>query len=304
MMHYELEHVVCNYCSSDKYSVTYQKKGTAVPIQFNIVKCEVCGLVYVNPRVKEEQSVNLYNHSYYHGEGIDKSFTGSDTKKEIDAKLLAKCIKDNFINTELTNIKLLDVGGGEGLVSWYAKQMGFDTLLVDISAEAVRKAKERNINVHKGTITEKYFDSQINKYDVIVALEVVEHLYDPMIFFKRVFQLLKKGGIFIYTTGNYNETRIDKDKWGYLQIPEIHLYYYTPKTIINYLTAAGFCEYIDPYKYYYKNNICVRILSKIGIANTYIKTKPASIIEKVIYSFLFKNIEIMLGRKRLPFARK
>ena len=169
MMHYELEHVVCNYCSSDKYSVTYQKKGTAVPIQFNIVKCEVCGLVYVNPRVKEEQSVNLYNHSYYHGEGIDKSFTGSDTKKEIDAKLLAKCIKDNFINTELTNIKLLDVGGGEGLVSWYAKQMGFDTLLVDISAEAVRKAKERNINVHKGTITEKYFDSQINKYDVIVV---------------------------------------------------------------------------------------------------------------------------------------
>ena len=301
---YILEQTSCNLCGSTNSQVLFKIKGALLPVLFHVVKCKFCGLAYVNPRVKKEDAVNFYNEEYYKGSGIDSKFIGSHKEKENDSKLLVKSILENFVSTHSRNYKLLDVGGGEGLVSKYAKEFGFDPLLVELSDNAIIKAAENNIPYYKGEITDKYFDSHRGFYDVIVALEVIEHLYDPLSFIKKVYQLLKLGGVFIYTTGNFEETFFSGKKWKYMSVPEIHIHYFTPKTIKAYFKIAGFKHFIDPYKYYISNDLGTKILTKLMITDLNKDTKPKSIFEMFFYSFFFKYFKFVIGRRRLPFAVK
>ncbi|MBW1973556.1 MAG: class I SAM-dependent methyltransferase [Deltaproteobacteria bacterium] len=177
-------------------------------------------------------------------------------------------------------------------------------MMCETSNSAIKRAKKREIPCFNGEITNKFFDKYLGSFDVIIALELIEHLYDPMTFLHRVYQLLNPGGVYIYTTGNFQETRLLGRRWGYLNIPEGHLYFFTPRTIKLYLRKVGFKRYLSPYKFYYKYNVAVRFLSKFGFLNVNKDVQPRSFVEKIIYCYLFKAIESILGRTRLPFAIK
>jgi len=299
-----MEYVACNLCGRDESAIVYHKKGKTIPIIYYIVKCRNCGLVYVNPRLTKAYLEKLYTDDYYEGKGFDAHFMGSDKFKEDNAQLLVNCLKNAILNNKVKP-KLLEVGGGDALISYFALKAGFDALMCDISKDAIERANKRGVPCVNGEITNRFFDTQVGLYDVVVALEVIEHLYDPMAFFCRVYQLLKPGGVFIYTTGNFQETRFWGRRWGYLDIPEGHLYFFTPKTIKIYFGKAGFSAYLDPYQFYYKRNVAVRLMSKFGLVKEEKNSvQPESFIEKIIYVYLFKGIELLLGRHRLQFVIK
>jgi len=236
---------------------------------------------------------------------LTPAFVGSNEQKEKDARLLVNTIERiNKPQDHRESIKVLEVGGGEGLISFYGLKKGFNVLMCDLSAAAVKRAQERGVPAYRGEITDTYFNNYECQFDAIVALEVIEHIYDPMNFFRRVYQLLKPSGVFVYTTGNFQETRFLGRRWGYLNIPEVHLYFYTPKTIKQYFKIAGFSKFLDPYKFYYKYNVAVRLMSKIGVIYNEEQPIPSSILENITYKYMFKLLEGFLGRLRLPFAQK
>ncbi len=298
-----MEYVPCNFCGCDDSKLLYRKRGRTIPETFHIVRCRKCGLAYVNPRLKKDISIGLYNDDYYDGKGIDNSFNGANRKKQRDAIILARCLKES-IPRRSGGLNLLDVGGGEGLVSEAAKKLGFDALVCDISETAVHRAKQKGLECYKGELLDDFFNEYIGLFDVIVALEVIEHVYDPKAFLARVCGLLKPGGVFIYTTGNFQETRFLGGRWGYMDIPESHIYFFTPDMIHKYLIGAGFSGFLDPYRYYTKANFGVRVLSKLGLLDINRHTCPGSLLEKALYSYGFKCAEWLLGRTRLPFAVK
>jgi len=176
--------------------------------------------------------------------------------------------------------------------------------MCETSKSAIKRAKKRGVPCFNGEITNTFFDEYLGWYDVIIALEVIEHLYDPMTFLHRVYQVLKPGGVFIYTTGNFQETRFFGRRWGYLNIPEEHLYFFTPRKIELYLRKVGFKRFLSPYKFYYKHNVAVKFMSQIGFLNVNKNVQPQSFVEKIMYCYIFKAIEGILGRTRLPFAIK
>ncbi|MCK5086823.1 MAG: hypothetical protein KAQ90_04850, partial [Melioribacteraceae bacterium] len=61
----KLEKVNCNLCGSDNYNVRYIKDG------YNIVQCNVCEMVYINPRLSPQAISDLYHEDYFHGKGFD-----------------------------------------------------------------------------------------------------------------------------------------------------------------------------------------------------------------------------------------
>jgi ubiquinone/menaquinone biosynthesis C-methylase UbiE len=81
----------------------------------------------------------------------------------------------------VTDEPVLDVAGGDGLVlSLLRERKGFTRLtLLDVSPVAVEKAQRKNLEARVADIT-KPFPFPDNTFGTACALDVLEHLYDPL----------------------------------------------------------------------------------------------------------------------------
>ena len=123
-------------------------------------------------------------------------------------------IKENIINTfnlknkkdnPLSKIKILDVGCGGGLLSEPLSRLGAEVFGIDASDNNIKIAK---LHAKKSNLNIKYFCSSPekfkikNEFDVILNMEIVEHVEDVDFFLKSCSKLLKKGGIMFVATLN------------------------------------------------------------------------------------------------------
>jgi 2-polyprenyl-6-hydroxyphenyl methylase/3-demethylubiquinone-9 3-methyltransferase len=73
----------------------------------------------------------------------------------------------------------------------------------EISKYAYECVKRSGYNVYFGEIyDEKFLEKYANHFDIVTAIEVLEHLYEPKRCIQAIYTVLRKGGIFFYTTGN------------------------------------------------------------------------------------------------------
>ena len=122
-------------------------------------------------------------------------------------------IKENIIKTfhlelnktPLKNIKILDIGCGGGLLSEPMCRLGADVTGIDASDKNINIAK---IHSKKNNLRINYICSSPeklnvkNKFDVILNMEIVEHVEDVNFFLKSCSNLLKKDGIMFIATLN------------------------------------------------------------------------------------------------------
>ncbi len=122
-------------------------------------------------------------------------------------------IKENIIKTfklenkkkPLNNIKILDVGCGGGLLSEPMCRLGAKVTGIDASDKNINVAK---IHSKKNNLKIDYFCSSPenfeikDKFDVILNMEIVEHVEDVSFFLKSCNNLLKKNGIMFIATLN------------------------------------------------------------------------------------------------------
>ena len=127
--------------------------------------------------------------------------------------LRVKYIKDSIIKHysiekkkfPLSKIKILDIGCGGGLISEPMCRLGANVTGIDASQNNIKIAKAHlkknklKIN-YKCTSPEKL--SIIEKFDVILNLEIVEHVEDVELFVEKSSKLLKKGGLMFVATIN------------------------------------------------------------------------------------------------------
>ncbi|MDP5109771.1 MAG: bifunctional 2-polyprenyl-6-hydroxyphenol methylase/3-demethylubiquinol 3-O-methyltransferase UbiG [Rickettsiaceae bacterium] len=107
----------------------------------------------------------------------------------------------------LKNIKLLDIGSGGGLVCKPMYEFGADVTGIDANEHntkaAMAYARERNLDIkYINNTVENYILKNNEKYDVILCLEVIEHVANPKEFVQNISKLLKHDGILIFSTIN------------------------------------------------------------------------------------------------------
>lgn len=104
-------------------------------------------------------------------------------------------------------LSLLDVGCGGGLLSEPMCRMGFDVTGLDASAKNIGTAKAHaasgtlNINYQNATVEQLALE-QPSGFDVVLTMEVIEHVSDPEAFLKTCASLVKPGGLLFVATLN------------------------------------------------------------------------------------------------------
>ena len=124
-----------------------------------------------------------------------------------------KYIKENIINDFNINIKekplkglnILDIGCGGGLLSEPMSRLGAKVVGIDASKKNIEIAK---YHLKKSKLPIKYFNASpenfvLNKkFDVILNMEIVEHVENVDFFIKESTKFLKKSGIMFIATLN------------------------------------------------------------------------------------------------------
>jgi len=97
--------------------------------------------------------------------------------------------------------KILDFGCGTGIHSKILKEKGANVKGFDISPEMVEIAKKENPNLDL-RVGSGYDIPFSEKFDIVIASLVMHYISDWGTSFKEINRVLKKGGFFIFSTGN------------------------------------------------------------------------------------------------------
>jgi SAM-dependent methyltransferase len=139
---------------------------------------------------------------------------------------------------------ILDVGCASG---YFLQSLGqtWEKHGLEIFHVAAQRARERgDISVHECEITAARFANE--SFDVVCSFDVVEHLSDPMVFFREARRILKPSGWLLLGTGDSGTAGavLSGSRWTYFAIPE-HVSFFSRHSLRLGLRKEGFthCEF-------------------------------------------------------------
>jgi ubiquinone/menaquinone biosynthesis C-methylase UbiE/DNA-directed RNA polymerase subunit RPC12/RpoP len=125
--------------------------------------------------------------------------------------------------------KLLDLGCGVGRFGHGAHARGWDVAGVDVSERAIEIGREAApFPLRVGTAAELVDEGQ--RFEVVTAFEVLEHLSSPLEFIGEAKRLLCSGGQAFFTVPNWESHTVqttNRPDW----LPPIHLLFFTQKAL-------------------------------------------------------------------------
>lgn len=237
-----LEYLKCNLCSQEDFKVLYKSNLNHHSIENShyvctnfsyrrhgqIVRCNGCGLVYMNPRPIEEEILQRYQSvvDLVYLEGKKGRYVTFDRAlKKIEA------LKPKG--------RILDVGCYAGFFLEVANRRGWDTFGVEPCSWACEYARrELGLDVRQGELKDVNFPSK--HFDVVTLWDVLEHLVDPLMTFKEIHRILKEDGLLCLTTINIDSAFASLMGRMWPELMQMHTYYYSKDTLKKLLYKANF----------------------------------------------------------------
>jgi 2-polyprenyl-3-methyl-5-hydroxy-6-metoxy-1,4-benzoquinol methylase len=305
----------CDLCGGRGFELFTLLHGAFSGRTFGIQRCKSCRLMFVSPRLTAEENLRLYSQDYFEGRGFDWSVNYAlleRTAVERRRESLGIIAKIRAVRPG-NDLSVLDVGCGLGDLLIELRRAGYrDVTGVELSEHAARVAHERSgAPTHVGELSN--LDARKQSFDVINATEVLEHVRSPAAFLQNVAQLLKPGGIFVYSTGNADGlyARILGRRWPYL-VPEGHLFYYTPSTLQRYYERVGLSTLDVRTLPRAKRRAVMRAedeiagaqLRYVGQSSKGIKGAIFSIAGKFSYAHAARLVTLAVGKYALPIGVK
>lgn len=204
---------------------------------FTILLCRKCGNAYVPSSLVPEDLEDIYSRGYFEGEQ-----TTGYPGYLADSELYLQNFRSRLSVLEALPTKgrrILDVGAAYGLFLKVAREAGWDASGVEIAPDcAVEAARISGAPVLCGDFATVPVEGP---FDVIVMLDVIEHLRDPVAAMRRAHELLAPSGYLVIDTGDIDTpwSRFLGNHWYFLDPPQ-HLYYFSRRGLTFALREAGF----------------------------------------------------------------
>lgn len=177
----------------------------------------------------------------------DRRFTKSETIDSQDLMTKEKIAKIASLLPK-HNIKILDLGIGQGYLEQKMKKQGRDDLIygIDISPTSIKRAVKSfmgDFRVGDVLKIDRYYSKKY--FDIIVAIELIEHIYpkDIFTFYRKVHRLLKPQGLLIISTP------LNEGLRNMTINPSEHVREYTPEILSLEFSLSGF-EIVNKYFFY------------------------------------------------------
>ena len=229
---YQLEEVPCDSCGR-----TESRQVIIRPDGMCVVECTTCGLAYLNPRPKADQIRLFYDDAYF-GSGAKKAGVGYQTYSHESLSAVHKATGMNKLDVigsriELEGKRALEIGCATGEFCQVLYKRGCSVVGVDLSKEVIELAKARypHLDLRPGDLQSAVRD---DKFDVIFAWEVVEHVTSPEGFVAEISQRLSPNGYVVLSTPNYACAKhVQPSRWAGFQYSFEHLYFFDRRALEN-----------------------------------------------------------------------
>ncbi|MCL2270927.1 MAG: class I SAM-dependent methyltransferase [Treponema sp.] len=206
---------------------------------FSYVKCTACGLVQINPQPVtaevERRYKQLYGNEYFLYERRNEA-----AFLELQ-KLAFNDAGFDRLERELMGTgggKVLDVGCATGAMLDFLRGRGWQTAGVEISPSAEYARNEKKLDVRSQNFEDCRFPSE--SFDLVIASHLIEHLNNPVLFFREAWRVLRHGAFLMLITPNIGgfQARLLGSRWRSAIFD--HLYLFSARTLKAMLKIQGF----------------------------------------------------------------
>ena len=273
------KNINCPICENNDHSSFLKKKIEVLdPIKLygaangikdtqDLVKCNICSLIYENPRLSEQLIIDGYKYS---------NEDGHDTQYHLRVKSFYKAISK--IKKKLPpDPHILDVGSAGGAFIEAALQHGFKNVEgIEPSEQLFEKATKRNLKIFNGDLKE-FVRKNDKKFDLICYWDVIEHLADPKKELELSKKILNNDGLLLINfpdIGTLQAKLFGKNFWW---IISVHLVHFTKNTMERLLDLVGFkTVYISKYWQYLELGYLIEMAIRLNFfgASTLNKLTP------------------------------
>lgn len=236
------EKVVCALCGSDSPILLKISRGWPVS------RCPVCGLVYLSERPAEASLASMYSNEYY--DRAEVGYGGYASNFEKYRSTFERLFKTRVRSLERYrgSGRLLELGCAHGFLLDHLRNQGYSVSGVEVSPVSSGYARDvLKLDVHTGSLESA--GHAAGQFDVVLMLDVLEHLHRPGPVLREVGRILKPGGVLLVQCPwelthweEVMETFLRGRKTGRMNPDAVpaHLYFFGPRTLEAMLKAGGF----------------------------------------------------------------
>jgi 2-polyprenyl-3-methyl-5-hydroxy-6-metoxy-1,4-benzoquinol methylase len=196
----------------------------------DIFVCRDCGLARSVPPIDVEEIEALYR------DVEDPEYFASESERRESFRAALLRIED--LGLVRPPGRLLEIGSSVGLFLEEAKKRGWDVQGIEPSRWGAESARARGLSVFNGTLSE--FVPEGGLFDLVVSWDVWEHLEDPLAALKCAYELLRPGGLLVFTTVNLGGLgrKLFRGRWPWFM--RMHLHYFTRESLTRMVRSSGF----------------------------------------------------------------
>ena len=232
----------CILCGSNSFSLL------STQMTWPVVRCRNCGFVYLAERPSEDELTRMYSESYY--EDGDVGYRGyvNIFKQHHNTFLGIFQRRHRDLIRRVSGRRLLEIGCAYGFLLDFLRSKDWEVTGIEISPLSSAHSRDQlHLNVYTGTVESVNLPAE--SFDVVLLLDVLEHLHRPFDTLRCIRSLLAPGGILVvqcpwelFHWEKVAEARLKRMKPGTIKPDSVpaHLYFFQPSSLEGVLRKAGF----------------------------------------------------------------